>query len=172
MILSSMFGYNMLRVIKQAIKERCCLVVQSQSKDSVLHCDKVIFVPGKGQLQQSEHQLKRIFQSHGKMSWFSLTRPWTCKVTNSSRLQPIILIQLLVVKIANLSDVCVIRENLLLALVENWRPALDWVAGILCEVDNLFIKLFSRDLRNIRSAGAKNTSYLLICWQLLENVTI
>lgn len=122
-------------------------VPKSHPNDSVLLCDNIIFLPGrwKGQAQQSEHQLKRIFQSYGKMSQFSKARPWTCKVTNSSRLQPIILIQLLVVKIINLSDVRVIRNNLLLAVVENWRLALDWVVSILLEV-----KLFPGDLTNIR----------------------
>jgi len=130
----------------------CLHVAESQPIDSVPLCDNVIFLPGrwKGHAQQSEHKLKRIFQSYGKMSPFSKARPWTRKVTNRSRLQPITLIQPLVVKITNLSDVCVIRNNLLLAVVENWRLTLDWVVSLLLEVNNFFITLFPGDLRNIR----------------------
>lgn len=51
-----------------------------------------------GQAPLSEHLLKRIFQSYGKMSPFSKASPWTCEVINSFRLQPITLIQLLVIK--------------------------------------------------------------------------
>lgn len=96
-----------------------------QLKGFSLCRDSKILLPGKAQDERSEHQQKRIFQSYGEISLCSNGRPWTCKVTNSSRPPPIILIQLLLVKIANLSDVCVIRNNLLLAVVENWRPALN-----------------------------------------------
>lgn len=92
------------------------------------------------------------------MSQFSEARPWTCKVTKSSRPQPIILIQPLVVKITNLSDVCVIRNNLLLALAENWRLALDCVARILLEVNNFFLKLFFQGPQKYQ-----------ISWKLGEN---
>ena len=139
--------------MKAVIFQLCSVVAESKPNDSVLLCDNKIFLPGwwKGHTQQSVHQLKRIFQSHGKMSPFSKARPWTRKVTNSSRLQPITLIQLLVVKITNLSDVGVIRNNTLLAVVENWRLTLDWVVSLLLEVNNSSIKLFFLgSSRNIR----------------------
>lgn len=163
-----------LQLFMKTIILRLCLHVPN-SQPYVLLCDNIIFLPRrwKGQVPQSEHELKRIFQSYGKMSPFLKARPWTCKVTNSSRLQPITLIQLLVVKITNLSDVCVIRNNLLLADVENWRVVLDWMVSILLEVNNSFMvfissgfKLFrgTSEISDFKTKWKLELEALLICW--------
>lgn len=113
---------------------------------------------------------QRIFQSYVKTSPFSEARPWTPKVTNSSRLQPINLIQRLVVKLTNLSDVRVIGKGSLSAVAENWSLAWDWVARIWLEVNNFFTSVFPA---NIRSAESWSRTLLISSLSVvLEKKTI
>lgn len=105
--------------------------------DTVLLCYKIISLPGwwKGQAQQIEEDFSVLWQN---VSIFKV-RPWTCKVTNSFRLQTITLTQLLVFKITNLSDVGLVHD-FLVAVTENWRLALDWQPALFV-VNNIFKKL-------------------------------
>lgn len=110
-------------------------------------------LPGrwKGQAPLTEHLLKRIFQSYGKMSPLSKASPWTCEVINSFRLQPITLIQLLVIKKwPEIYQMSLLSEITCFWQLWKIEDSLKCVVSILLEVIYLFIFAFPGDTRNIR----------------------
>lgn len=82
-------------------------------------------------------------------------------------LKPINLIQRLVVKLANLSDVRVIGKSWLSAGAENWRLLQDWFARIWLQVNNFLHQRFLYKYQISRKLKQKYllSYHLLLCWR-------
>lgn len=78
--------------------------------------------------------------------------------------KPINLIQQLVVKLANLSDVPVIGKSWLSACAENWRLAQDWFARIWLQVNN-FLHNYKYQISRKLKQKYLLSHHLVLCWR-------